>query len=87
MGLAYSSMQTIFVDLVLSSILRAAFDEIELWGPIIFGVLLRLYGLGLWPNDLIRECYQVRGRSTKVVTEIALKEELKVIYESQIYPR
>jgi len=30
MLLAYSSMQTIFVDLVLSSILRVAFDEIEL---------------------------------------------------------
>ena len=58
-----------------------------MWGPVISEVLLRLYGLGLWPNDPIWGCLQVRGWSVKVVTEISLKEELKVIYESQIYPR
>ena len=58
-----------------------------MWGPVFSKVLLRLYGLGLWPNDLIRGCLQVRGWSVKVVTEISLKEELKVIYESQIYQR
>ena len=25
-------------------------------GPIVSGVLLKLYGLGLWPNDLIQGC-------------------------------
>ena len=53
-----------------------------MWRPVISGVLLRLYGLDLWPNDPIQGCKQVRGWSTKVVTEISLKEELKVIYES-----
>ena len=58
-----------------------------MWVPVISGVLLRPYELGLWPNDPIRGCLQVWGWSTKVVTEISLKEELKVIYEPQIYPR
>ena len=58
-----------------------------MWGSVISEVLLRLYGLGLWPNNPIQGCLQVRGWSVKVVTEISLKEELKVIYESQIYPR
>ena len=54
-------------------------------GPVISGVPLRLYELRLWPNDPIRGCLQVRGWSTNVVIEISMKEELKVIYESQIY--
>ena len=58
-----------------------------MWRPVFSGVLLRLYGLDLWPNDPIQGCQQVQGWSTKVVTKISLKEELKVIYESQIYPR
>ena len=58
-----------------------------MWVPVISGVLLRLYELGLWPNDPIRGCLQVQGWSTKVVTETSLKEELKVTYEPQIYPR
>ena len=47
-----------------------------MWGPVVLRVLLRLYGLGLWPND------SIRGRSTKVIMEIALKEGLKIIYGS-----
>ena len=27
--------------------------QYDLWGLVISGVLLRLYGMGLWPNDLI----------------------------------
>ena len=53
-----------------------------MWGPVISGVLLRPYGLGLWPNDLIRGCSQVQEWSTKVVTEIALKEGPKIVYGS-----
>ena len=46
----------------------------------VFGVLFKLNGLGLWPNDLVRGCRHIRGRSTKVEVKIALQEELKVIY-------
>ena len=53
-----------------------------MWGPVISGVLLRPYGLGLWPNDLIQGCSLVQEWSTKVVIEIALKEGLKIIYGS-----
>ena len=53
-----------------------------LWGPVISGVLLRLYGLGLRPTDPIRGHRQVRGRLAKVITGMALKEELKVIMVS-----
>ena len=52
--------------------------KISLWGPVISGVLLRLYGMGLLPNDPIRGHWQVRGWSVKVITGVALKEELKV---------
>ena len=52
-----------------------------MWGPIISGVLFRLNGLGLWPNDPIRGRRHVQGRSTKVEAEMTLQEELKVIYD------
>ena len=51
-----------------------------LWGLVAFGVLFRLNGLGLWPNDLVRGRRHIRGRSTKEEVEIALQEELKVNY-------
>ena len=51
-----------------------------LWGPVASGVLFRLNGLGLWPNDLVQGRIHIRGRSIKVEAEIALQEELKVIY-------
>ena len=52
-----------------------------MWRPIISRVLFRLNGLGLWPNDLVRGHRYIRGRSTKVEVEMALQEELKVIYD------
>ena len=52
-----------------------------LWGPIISGVLFRLNGPGLWPNDPVRGHKYIRGRSTKVEVEMALQEELKGIYD------
>ena len=52
-----------------------------MWGPVVSGVLLRLNGLGLWPNDPIQGRCQIRRQSTKVVVEMALQEELKVIYD------
>ena len=58
-----------------------------MWGPVVSRVLLRLYGLGLWPNDPIRGCKQVQGRLTKVVMEIALKEGMKTIYGSPKFIR
>ena len=51
-----------------------------MWGPVVSGVLFRLNGLSLWPNDPIRGRKHIRGRSTNVEVEIALQEELKVIY-------
>ena len=51
-----------------------------MWGPVISGVLFRLNGLGLWPNDPVRGRRHVRGQSTTVEAEMALQEELKVIY-------
>ena len=51
----------------------------SLWEPVISGVLLRLYGMGLRPNDPIRGYWQVWGWSVKVIMEVALTEELKVI--------
>ena len=27
-----------------------------LWGPVVYEVLLKLYGQGLWPNGPIRGC-------------------------------
>ena len=51
-----------------------------MWGPVASRVLFRLNGPGLWPNDLVRRCRHIRGWSTKVEVEIALLEELKVIY-------
>ena len=50
-------------------------------GPVISGVLFGLNGLGLWPMDLVRGCRHIQGRSTKVEVEMALQEELKVIYD------
>ena len=47
-----------------------------MWEPVVYEVLLRLYGLGLWPNG------SIRGWPTKVITEMTLKEEMKVIYNS-----
>ena len=35
--------------------------------------------MGLWPNDPIWRYWQVRGWSVKVITGVALTEELKVI--------
>ena len=52
-----------------------------LWEPVIFGILFGLNGLGLWPIDLVRGCRHIRGRSTKVEVEMALQEELKVVYD------
>ena len=52
----------------------------QLWGSIVSRVLFRLNGLGLWPNDPVQGHKHIRGRSTKVVVESALQEELKVIY-------
>ena len=51
-----------------------------MWEPVASGALFRLNGLGLWPNDLVRGRRHIRGQSTKVEVEIALQEELKVIY-------
>ena len=51
-----------------------------MWGPVIFGVLFKLNGLGLWLNDPVRGRRHIRRRSNKVEMEIALQEELKVIY-------
>ena len=53
---------------------------LQLWGPVASRVLFRLNGLGLWPNDPVRGRRHIRGQSTKVEVEIALQEELKVIY-------
>ena len=69
-----------------------------LWGPVISGVLFRRNGLGLWPNDPVRGRRHIQGRSTKVEVEMALQEELEVIYDRpkpirgeksprKIYPR
>ena len=58
---------------------RKANLELLLWGPVISSVLLRLYGMGLRPNDPIRGHWQVWGWLAKVITGVALKEELKVI--------
>ena len=51
-----------------------------MWGLVASRVLFRLNGLGLWPNDPVRGRRHIWGRSTKVEVEIALQEELKVIY-------
>ena len=51
-----------------------------MWEPVASGVLFRLNGLGLWPNDLVRGRRHIRGQSTKVEVEMALQEELEVIY-------
>ena len=52
------------------------------WGAIVgtnyLRVLLRLYGMGLRPNDQIRGHWQARGWPAKVITGMTLKEELKV---------
>ena len=52
-----------------------------MWGSVILGVLFGLNGLGLWPIDPVRKCRHIRGRSIKVEVEVALQEELKVIYD------
>ena len=57
---------------------KKIFIKTNMWGPVISGVLLRLYVMGLRPNDQIRGHWQVRGWSAKVITGVALKEELKV---------
>ena len=51
-----------------------------MWGLVVSRVLFRLNELGLWPNDPIRERRHIRGRSIKEEVEVALQEELKVIY-------
>ena len=51
-----------------------------MWGPVASELLFGINGLGLWPNDLVQGRKHIRGRSTKVKLEIALQEELKVIY-------
>ena len=43
-------------------------------------VLFRLDRLGLWPNNPVRGCRQIRGRSIKEEMKIVLQEELKGIY-------
>ena len=53
--------------------------NLYMWGPVISGVLLRLYGMSLRPNDPIWGYWQVQGWSVKVITGVALTEELKVI--------
>ena len=50
-----------------------------MWGPVVSGVLFRLNGLDLWPNDPVRGRRHIQGRTTKVEVEIVLQEELKVI--------
>ena len=57
------------------------FLGIYLWGPIISGVLFRLNGLGLWPNDPVRGHKHIRGRLTRVEVEMALQGEMKGIYD------
>ena len=52
-----------------------------MWEPVISGVLFGLNGLGLWLMDPIRGCKHIRGQSTNVEVEMALQEELKVIYD------
>ena len=52
-----------------------------MWGPVVSGVLFGLNGLGLWPIDPIRGYGHIRGWSTKVEVEMALQEELKVVYD------
>ena len=56
------------------------YSDTILWGPVASGILFRLNELGLWPNDLVRGHWHIWGQSTKVEVEIALQEELKVIY-------
>ena len=51
-----------------------------MWGPVVSGVLFRFNGLGLWPNDPVRGRRHIQGRSIKEEVEVALQEELKVIY-------
>ena len=51
-----------------------------MWGLVVSRVLFRLNELGLWPNDSIRERRHIRRRSIKEEVEVALQEELKVIY-------
>ena len=52
-----------------------------MWGPIISGVLFRLNGLGLWPNNPIRGHKHIQGQLTRVEVEMTLQEGLKVIYD------
>ena len=52
-----------------------------MWGPIVYKVLLSLYGLGLWPNG------PIRGRSDKVIMGMIWEEEIKVVYDSPKYVR
>ena len=39
-----------------ASHVQGKLEVFYLWGPVASGVLLRLYGLGLWPDDPIRGC-------------------------------
>ena len=51
-----------------------------MWWPVVSRVLFKLNGLALWPNDPVRGRRHIQGWSTKAEVEIALQEELKVIY-------
>ena len=52
-----------------------------MWEPVISGVLFGPNGLGLWPIDPVQGCKHIQGWSTRVEVEMALQEELKVIYD------
>ena len=52
-----------------------------MWGPAVSEVLFGLNGLSLWPIDPVRGCEHIQGWSTKVEVEMALQEELKVVYD------
>ena len=43
-----------------------------MWGPVVPGVLFRLNGLGLWPNDSVQGRRHIRGQLAKVEVEIVL---------------
>ena len=78
---SYSSYRVFFLFFLQSFVctfFKKIFIKTNMWGPVISGVLLRLYGMGLRPNDPIRGHWQVWGWSAKVITGVALKEELKV---------
>ena len=49
-------------------------------GQLIPEVLFKLRGLGLWPNNPVREREHIRGQPIKEEMKIVLWEEVKYIY-------